>query len=103
MIYEMYTGMISEKIVQEKMDLENIPDLEVKDILIYIFGKKIRKKKHPMKVEGSKNLKMSLRYFYKVVAEQFYVMMFQGYGSLSCMCVHTRLSIFPEATFCTTC
>ena len=50
MIYEMYTGMIQDKVLLENIDLENIPDHEMKDILKYTFGKKLRKKKHPMKV-----------------------------------------------------
>ena len=50
MIYEMYTGMLPEKIVMEKTDLVKIKHQEVKDILLFIFGKKLRNKRRPIKV-----------------------------------------------------
>jgi len=50
MLYEMYTGAPPNKVLLEDTHFDKIDDVDVKNILLYIFSKKLKRKKNPIKV-----------------------------------------------------
>lgn len=46
----MFTGETSDKVLLEEIDFVHVCEWSVKDILTFIFSKKLRRKKDPMKV-----------------------------------------------------